>query len=118
MRYVGKKMRGAIADDRSMLRRLSCRFPHSASTAGKPFPPTDDIQACFDALVADVDRRADDQLAQVMLAVTAEGAAEQLRRGRFHYADGDKRGQIVSSLRRLELGGQDIPIVVAKRLRD
>ena len=64
-----------------MLRRLSCRFPHSASTAGKPFPPTDDIQACFDALVADVDRRADDQLAQVMLAVTAEGAAEQLRRG-------------------------------------
>jgi len=80
--------------------------------------PADDIQACFDALVADVNRRADDQLAQVMLAVTAEGAAEQLRRGRFHYADGDKRGQIVSSLRRLELGGQDIPIVVAKRLRD
>jgi hypothetical protein len=68
-----KKMRGAIADECSggsvfaFLIRL--QQPESLSL------PADDIRACFDALVADVDRRADDRLAQVMLAVTAEGSS-------------------------------------------
>ena len=81
MRHVGKKcaVQSRMIDQCSggsvaaFLIRL--QQPESLSL------PADDIQACFDALVADIDRRADDQLAQVMLAVTAEGAAEQLRRG-------------------------------------
>src|ERR1700730_8153937 len=77
----------------------------------------DDVVAQPDALVADEDRRPGNELAHLVLRLTAERAIERVVRLRNGRRGGEKRacvGRTRSS--RLDLGRQDIPILVANAL--
>src|SRR5262245_49457572 len=93
------------------------------SQQGQDFPYgrllADDVQANLDALIADVNGRAGNQLAHGVLALAAEGAIERLSWSRT-LCRGRRKGALIARLRfsGIDLGGQDIPILIGERLGD
>src|SRR5215471_18265741 len=98
---------------------IDWRTPHPLSIS-QNFLIGEDVATYPDAFVADEKRRRScDQRLYLVLRLAAERARDRVLEHRVVRSGGGKRGPGgVTRLSRFDLGGKDIPIVIAECLRD